>query len=182
MGRQQHAVMWGGYVLIRSVLTLMCEGPGGLSAARKKRPRFTCIVMYPNCKFICVERRSRTEATRRSERTSDPLRLRAARCCTRGMIAGGAIIRLYTGHTAWLVSSRRDMRSKQSSKLDRMKRSWSVRLPLSRAVRYTRRETRVARRSTSLLEWMCLRAPNKLDHIPLDDDIVNRSVVRQVTF
>jgi hypothetical protein len=47
------------------------------------------------------------------------------------MIAGGAIIRLYTGHTAWLVSSRRDMRSKQSSKLDRMKRSWSVRLPLS---------------------------------------------------
>jgi hypothetical protein len=74
------------------------------------------------------------------------------------------------------------MRSKQSSKLDRMKRSWSVRLPLSRAVRYTRRETRVARRSTSLLEWMCLRAPNKLDHIPLDDDIVNRSVVRQVTF
>jgi len=54
-------------VLIRSVLTLTCEGPGGLSAARKKRPRFTCIVMYPNCKFICVERRSRTEATRRSE-------------------------------------------------------------------------------------------------------------------
>jgi hypothetical protein len=67
-------------VLTRSVLTLTCEGPGGLSAARKKRPRFTCIVMYPNCKFICVERRSRTEATRRSEakrseaRTSDPLR------------------------------------------------------------------------------------------------------------
>jgi hypothetical protein len=88
-GRQQHAVMWGGYVLIRSVLTLTCEGPGGLSAARKKRPRFTCIVMYPNCKFICVERRSRTEATRRSERTSDPL-------CTRGMIAGGAIIYAFT--------------------------------------------------------------------------------------
>ena len=156
-------------MLIRSVLTLTCEGPGGLSAARKKRPRFTCIVMYPNCKFICVERRSRTEATRRSEAKRERVRpaagsrvrLRAARSCTRGMIAGGAIIRLYTGHTAWLVSSRRDMRSKQSSKLDRMKRSWSVRLPLSRAVRYTRRETRVARRSTSLLEWMCLRAPNK---------------------
>jgi hypothetical protein len=154
-------------VLTRSVLTLTCEGPGGLSAARKKRPRFTCIVMYPNCKFICVERRSRTEATRRSENVRPAagsalrVRLRAARSCTRGMIAGGAIIRLYTGHTAWLVSSRRDMRSKQSSKLDRMKRSWSVRLPLSRAVRYTRRETRVARRSPSLLEWMCLRAPNK---------------------
>lgn len=35
---------------------------------------------------------------------------------------------------------------------------------------------------TSLLEWMCLRAPNKLDHIPVDDDVVNLSVVRQVTF
>ena len=34
----------------------------------------------------------------------------------------------------------------------------------------------------TLLEWMCLRAPNKLDHIPVDDYVVNRSVVRQVTF
>ena len=98
---------------------------------------------------------------------------------------GGDYIAFTRGIRLGSVVSGRDMRSK----LDRMKRSWS---PLtafacgSATARYHDTRCEWSRRrsplSPSLLEWMCLRAPNKLDHIPVDDDVVNLSVVRQVTF
>ena len=89
--------------------------------------------------------------------------------CTRGIRLGSVV-------------PGRDMRSK----LDRMKRSWSSLTAFACGSATARhRDTRCERsrrRSPLLLEWMCLRAPNKLDHIPVDDDVVNLSVVRQVTF